>query len=172
MRNRLAALATLGLLVAAAPVASAVPGSADTAGGDRVAAAPAERAGQAALERKVIRLTNKRRVAHDCDRLGMRKSLRKAARKHSDAMADADELSHQVEGEPPLGERVSNAGYDWTMVGENIAVGYRTPRAVVKAWMKSEGHRANILDCDYEHIGVGVVTRDGTRWWTQVFGAN
>jgi len=132
-----------------------------------------QRAGKASMERKVVRLTNKKRTAHGCDRLKVRKSIRKAARKHSERMADAGVLDHQLPGEPDVGERLEDAGYDnWTSWGENIAQGYATPKAVVKAWMDSPGHRANILDCDFEHIGVGLVSRDGTKWWTQDFGSN
>ena len=51
--------------------------------------------------------------------------------------------------------------------GENIAMGQSTPEQVVKAWMNSSGHRANILNKNYTHIGVGYV-KDG-HYWTQMF---
>ncbi|MDE5753217.1 MAG: hypothetical protein K2H89_01530, partial [Oscillospiraceae bacterium] len=54
----------------------------------------------------------------------------------------------------------------WGSVGENIAWGYATPEAVVKGWMSSEGHRANILGSNFRYIGVGYV--DG-NYWTQLF---
>ena len=163
---RLILVALLGALLAAGGTATAVP----TPG---PAAPSPEAAGIAKEERKVIALTNKRREAHGCDPLGYRKSLRTAARRHTNRMAEAGELSHQLPGEPDLGRRVTNAGYkNWTMVAENIAVGYPTPRAVVRGWMASEGHRENILNCRLKHIGVGLVRADGVAWWTQVFGAN
>jgi uncharacterized protein YkwD len=45
-------------------------------------------------------------------------------------------------------------GYGW--MGENIAKGYRSPAAVVRGWMRSKGHRANILSRRFTHLGVGV----------------
>lgn len=164
---KLVLLALLGALFATSGTAAAVP-----APGPAPARSSSEAAaGTAAEERKVIALTNKRRAEHDCGPLKFRKSLRKAARRHSNRMAEADELSHQLPGEPALGRRVTNAGYrGWTMVAENIAYGYPTPKAVVRAWMSSDGHRANILNCRLKHIGVGLVRKDGVAWWTQVFG--
>jgi uncharacterized protein YkwD len=56
------------------------------------------------------------------------------------------------------------------MTGENIASGQRNPADVMKAWMNSPGHRANILRCGYRNIGVGVAFRGSTPIWTQDFG--
>ncbi|MDP3890782.1 CAP domain-containing protein [Nocardioides sp.] len=131
----------------------------------------AARAGRASAEKRVVRLTNKRRANHGCKPLKVRKPLRRAARRHSARMAEAGVMSHQLPGEPPLGKRVTAAGYtNWTMVGENIAFGYTSPRALVRAWMRSPSHRAQILTCRYRHIGVGRAHGNGTVWWTQVFG--
>ena len=54
--------------------------------------------------------------------------------------------------------------------GENIAMGQRTPHEVMVAWMNSAGHRRNILDPSFTHLGVGVHTSyDAGPWWTQNF---
>ncbi|KAH6692138.1 hypothetical protein BKA61DRAFT_625047 [Leptodontidium sp. MPI-SDFR-AT-0119] len=67
-------------------------------------------------------------------------------------------------------DRVSNAGYAWRAVAENIARDQTTPANVVDSWMGSEGHRRNILDCDLEHTGVGAAQGENGAWyWTQVF---
>jgi uncharacterized protein YkwD len=70
-------------------------------------------------------------------------------------------FEHKCPGEPDLGDRLEkylgDSGGGW---GENIAYGtheFGTPRYIVNSWMKSEGHRHNILDPDFEDIGVGVV---------------
>lgn len=56
-------------------------------------------------------------------------------------------------------------------VGENIAYGYPTAGAVVKAWMNSPGHRANILNRRFTKIGLGLArSSDGTKYWVQDFG--
>jgi uncharacterized protein YkwD len=131
----------------------------------------AERGVHSAVERKVVRLTNKRRAAHGCRPLRAVRTIGRAAKRHSNKMARRNELSHQLPGEPDVGARLSNAGYDgWTMWGENVAVGYPTARSVVKAWMRSPGHRRNILTCRFRHIGVGVARGHGRLWWTQDFG--
>ena len=55
--------------------------------------------------------------------------------------------------------------------GENIAMGQQTPDDVMTAWMNSAGHRANILNCTYHSLGVGVYyAATGGPWWTQDFG--
>lgn len=54
--------------------------------------------------------------------------------------------------------------------GENIARGQADAAAVMEAWMNSPGHRANILNCDFKTLGVGVHLGSGGPWWTQDFG--
>lgn len=56
------------------------------------------------------------------------------------------------------------------MYGENIAYGYTSPTAVMKGWMNSEGHRANILNSGYASVGIGCFKRGGKFYWTQCFG--
>ena len=58
-------------------------------------------------------------------------------------------------------------GISYRSAGENIAMVYPTPAAVVEGWMNSEGHRANILNSSFTEIGVGYVA-DG-HYWTQMF---
>lgn len=54
--------------------------------------------------------------------------------------------------------------------GENIAWGQRTPEAVMKAWMNSSGHRANIMNPEFTTIGIGYyVNENGTPYWCQLF---
>ena len=75
----------------------------------------------------------------------------------------------EPQGQQPW-DRVSAAGISgWQSVGENIAYGYPTPEAVEDTWMNSPGHRANILNSGYTHIGVGAYNDNGTLYWTQVF---
>jgi uncharacterized protein YkwD len=71
-----------------------------------------------------------------------------------------------------LGDRVTNSGFSWHAVGENIARGAATPSEVVKRWLKSPGHRANILKCTFTHIGVGEAPGSKGPYWTQDFGTH
>ena len=58
-------------------------------------------------------------------------------------------------------------GVSYRTAGENIAQGQRTPQEVVNAWMNSAGHRQNILNGNFTHIGVGYETSG--NHWTQMF---
>ena len=55
--------------------------------------------------------------------------------------------------------------------GENIAEYYNTAENVMKGWMNSDGHRANILG-DFTTIGIGAVKVDNSYFWVQIFGIN
>jgi uncharacterized protein YkwD len=123
-----------------------------------------------ALENQVAALTNAERAAAGCGELRMDEYLRTAARGHSADMARHGYFSHTgLDGSSPS-DRARAAGYDGG-VGENIAMGYRTPEDVVHGWMTSDGHRANILNCSYAAIGVGLAYDDrGRPYWTQKFG--
>jgi uncharacterized protein YkwD len=62
------------------------------------------------------------------------------------------------------------AGLQDDSLGENVAYNYDGPDAVMRGWMESPGHRANILRAAFKRIGVGcVVDERGHRWWTQDF---
>lgn len=54
-------------------------------------------------------------------------------------------------------------------MGENIAYGQQSPQQVVTAWMNSPGHRKNILDPEYNRVGIGVQSKGGNLYWTQLF---
>lgn len=69
-------------------------------------------------------------------------------------------------------QRAEIAGYiGWTTVGENIAYGQADVSAVMDAWMNSSGHKANILNVNYRHLGSAVAYSGSTPYWTQNFGA-
>jgi uncharacterized protein YkwD len=86
-------------------------------------------------------------------------------------MATYNYFSHTGRDGSTFTTRASRAGYNYA-IGENIAWGYRTPDAVMTAWMNSSGHKANILNCKAKSIGVGLARKaDGTPYWTQEFGS-
>lgn len=114
-------------------------------------------------ERAVVCLINRKRANHGERKLEVNGDLGQAAGKHSRYMKRHGCFSHQCRGEPDLGSRLRRSGYlkrGSAGYGENIAWGgggLGTPRNIVESWMRSSGHRANILDRDFEHIGIGVV---------------
>lgn len=131
--------------------------------------APAPAGGGAAAQ--VIALVNSERAAAGCGPLKEDAQLRTAAQGHSDDMAKRDFFSHTNPDGADPGKRTAAAGYRWSTYGENIAMGQQTPQQVMDAWMKSQGHRENILNCSFKDIGVGIHQGAGGPWWTQNFGA-
>ena len=87
-------------------------------------------------------------------------------------MAARDYFSHDTPEGVSFATRISNAGYQWSGAAENIAAGQRDAASVMSSWMNSSGHKANILNCGYQDIGVGVAAAtDGKLYWTQDFGS-
>ncbi|MGY3334457.1 uncharacterized protein YkwD/DNA-directed RNA polymerase specialized sigma24 family protein [Streptomyces filamentosus] len=126
--------------------------------------------GQGTTADQVVALVNAERAKAGCGPVTANATLARAAQGHSDDMAARDFFDHtNPDGDGP-GERVTAAGYPWSTYGENIAMGQTTAEQVMEGWMNSPGHRANILNCSFKEIGVGVHT-DGGPYWTQVFAA-
>ncbi|MEV8437805.1 CAP domain-containing protein [Actinosynnema sp. NPDC051121] len=121
-------------------------------------------------EAKVVELTNGERAAHGCPALAADDRLAAAARAHSADMAARNYFDHVSQDGRSFVDRVRAAGYP-SPGAENIAAGQRTAEAVVKGWMDSPGHRANILNCKLKALGVGMA-RGGSYgiYWTQNFG--
>lgn len=120
-----------------------------------------------AYEQEVIRLVNEIRAENGLKALTYDWELSRAARYKSQDMKDNGYFSHTspVYGTPF--QMIKNFGISYRSAGENIAKGYSTPQAVVNGWMNSSGHRANILNANYTHIGVGYVASG--NYWTQMF---
>ena len=125
--------------------------------------------GLASIEELAVRLTNAQRAQHGCSALRVDSRLRTAARGHSKDMHVRHYFEHDsLDGTSPW-DRIKATGY--TSPGaENIAMGYATAQAVVDGWMKSPGHRANILNCSLKAVGIGAEYGRGGPWWTQDFG--
>ncbi len=118
-------------------------------------------------EQEVIRLVNEIRVQNGLKPLTYDWELGRVARYKSQDMKDNHYFSHTspVYGTPF--QMMKNFGLSYRSAGENIAMGQTSPQTVVNAWMNSSGHRANILNASYTHIGVGYVASG--NYWTQMF---
>lgn len=148
-------------LVASLLIAAAGAGAAH-AGCKGARLAPAKLSKKRA-ERAVLCLINKQRKKRGLDKLKKDRKQRRAARRHSRRMVNKRCFSHRCKGEPDLTRRIKRAGYlpcnCYWGVGENLAYGERrlgSPKKIVKAWMRSPGHRANVLEGRFEHIGIGI----------------
>jgi uncharacterized YkwD family protein len=129
---------------------------------------PAPAAGQlSAYELKVVELTNAERAKAGLPALQIDPKLSQLARLKSQDMLNKNYFSHTSPTYGSPFDMMKQFGITYRSAGENIAMGQRTPEEVVSAWMNSPGHKANILNSSYTHIGVGHV---GTKnHWTQMF---
>ncbi|WP_200211896.1 CAP domain-containing protein [Micromonospora coerulea] len=118
---------------------------------------------------KVVDLVNQERAKAGCKALSIDDKLMRAAQAHSQDQADHKTMSHDGSDGSDVGERLDRVGYAWRGYGENVAWNQQSPAAVMDAWMNSPGHRANILNCAFTEIGVGVARSNGP-YWTQDFG--
>lgn len=120
-----------------------------------------------AYEQQVVDLTNKERTSRGLKALKVDTELSKVARMKSQDMANKNYFSHTSPTYGSPFDMMKQFGITYKSAGENIAKGQRTPQEVVNAWMNSEGHRANILNSSFTHIGVGYVSNGNI--WTQQF---
>ncbi|MEU6217506.1 CAP domain-containing protein [Streptomyces sp. NPDC047022] len=117
---------------------------------------------------RIVALVNAERGEAGCSPLTLDSTLTKVAQAHSADMAEHQNMSHTGSDGSSPGDRITAAGYNWSSYGENVAYGYSTPEQVMAAWMSSPGHKANILNCGFKEIGVGLA-QPGS-YWTQDFG--
>ncbi|MFI0897796.1 CAP domain-containing protein [Streptomyces sp. NPDC020983] len=123
----------------------------------------------AATRAAILSLVNQERSTAGCKPLTASSALDGLAQAFSDDMAARGFFDHtDPDGDDPWDRAKARGITD--LGGENIAKGQATAEAVMTAWMNSPGHRANILNCDYTTLGVGVHFGSGGPWWTQDFG--
>jgi len=101
-------------------------------------------------------------------------TLAESSRLHSLDMATNNFFDHTGSDGLSVGNRVTNAGYRWRTVGENIAAGQTSIEQVMQGWINSPGHCVNIMRSSYTEVGAALVTDDTSdyrRYWTQNFAA-
>ncbi|HDR6315971.1 TPA: serine protease [Bacillus thuringiensis] len=119
------------------------------------------------FEQRVVELTNAERAKQGLPALKIDTELSKVARVKSEDMQKNNYFDHNSPTYGSPFDMMKKFGISYTSAGENIAQGQRTPEEVVQAWMNSAGHRANILNNGFTHIGVGYV--ESGNYWTQQF---
>ncbi|OOL12544.1 serine protease [Bacillus cereus] len=119
------------------------------------------------FEQRVVELTNAERTKQGLPALKIDTELSKVARIKSEDMQKNNYFDHNSPTYGSPFDMMKKFGISYTSAGENIAQGQRTPEEVVQAWMNSAGHRANILNNGFTHIGVGYV--ESGNYWTQQF---
>ncbi len=131
------------------------------------------------FDQRILELVNQERSKQNLKPLILVQELDTAADGHSNRMASGDFFSHtDPKDGSSAGNRIEKNNYQWKTWGENIAAGYSSPESVMQGWMNSSGHRANILNPNFTHLGVGysyLASDSGSvnyqHYWTQVFGA-
>ncbi|HEX5849751.1 MAG TPA: CAP domain-containing protein [Rubrobacter sp.] len=171
---------SLFLAVASMVLICGQQGEAATAGGE-VATCGGGSIYLSAKERETFKRHNAIRGRQDLPRFCLHPALQKAARHHSEDMVKRDYFSHDTMGRnEDFSERIESFGYtSYSTLAENIAYGSGSdgsPSRIMRAWMRSDGHRRNILDPRLRQIGIGVFVgnwkgREGTSMYTADFGA-
>jgi uncharacterized protein YkwD len=154
--------AALSLSLALAGTSSAAP-QAHIAAANASAASSSPAANMKRAARVTVRLLNRQRARHGLRPLRVNRKLSRSARRFSRSMVRHNFFAHVSPTGSTLSQRIRRAGYmrgahRWH-VGENLAWGggvRSTPRAIVRSWMNSPGHRANILSSGYREIGIGI----------------
>ena len=128
------------------------------------AAAAAKSSGATTFEKEVLRQVNKARATtRKCGSktytkakaLKWNSKLASAAVGHSSDMAKRNYFSHKSQSGKTLSARVKATGYKYRALGESLAAGFTTPKAVVKAWLKSPGHCRILMSKSFTQLGVG-----------------
>jgi len=122
------------------------------------------------FEGELINLINAERSSRGLGTLNQSSILMQVAEAHSQDMHDRDFFDHVNPDSLGPGERLTNAGYNWSAQGENIGCGQSTPQAIFDSWMSSAVHREIVLSVTYTEVGVGYVA-GGTcvHYWTAAF---
>lgn len=116
---------------------------------------------------QVLKLVNEYRVQYGLAELTLDSSLSRVAQAKAQDMKDNNYFSHNSPTYGTPFEMMQSFGVTYKTAGENIAMGYSSPAAVVEGWMNSEGHRANILNGSFTKMGLGYVSSG--NYWCQMF---
>ena len=119
--------------------------------------------------KEVIRLTNIERTKAG------KSSVQENAALDKGAAVRAKECAIKYGHHRPNGEIFSTAYYEsgaGNILGENIAVGFLTPKGVVEGWVNSQGHYVTMIDSRATHMGAGCYKKDGVIYWVQIFAKN
>jgi len=120
----------------------------------------------------VVELTNAERSRAGRGRLRANPRLMQAAQVHAEQIARAGQPAHVLPDAayPRIEDRLAAVGYRWQSCGENLALGQSSPGAAVRSWMRSRGHRRNLVNPTFTELGVGYATdQSGRPYYVQVF---
>ncbi|GAA2882586.1 hypothetical protein Acy02nite_04830 [Actinoplanes cyaneus] len=151
-------------------VAAREPAVADPIAASRTAvtAASVSPSPASPVQQQVLALVNHNRVRAGCSRVTVDRRLIVAANRHASYMARNNHFQHTSRKGQDPGQRVTGAGYRWSLYRENLALGQDSPWEVVAGWMTSPEHRANILNCRLHQMGIGLaINAKRVPYWVQ-----
>ena len=125
------------------------------------------------ISQSIVDLTNRERTIAGVRALAREDRLMQAAQIHADQMAAAKRMDHVLEGAryPTLVSRLAAVGYRYGATAENISWNQPSASVTVAGWMRSVGHRTNMLSTMYTEMGAGYATdASGQSYYVQVFG--
>jgi uncharacterized protein YkwD len=127
-------------------------------------------------EQKLVDAANESRRKEKLEELSVNRTLCQIALRHAENMAKQEKMDHVLDGKG-VAKRTTEGGYDYRVVGENLANAFGDadapappPADIHEQWMNSKLHRANLMNPKFKHIGVAVVkSKKGTYYYCQVF---
>jgi uncharacterized protein YkwD len=126
-------------------------------------------------ERAFLDLINNYRRNNGAGNLSLQNQLGAAADHHSQDMADKNYFSHTLSNGDSAEKNIERFGYtNWSYVGENIAAGQETGKAVMDAWKSSHEHDQNMRNKNFTEIGIGRAYNKNSKYgwyWTTTFGS-
>jgi hypothetical protein len=122
-----------------------------------------------AAEHRILDQANQARNKAGLPPLHWDNKLAQAARTHAEKMAEGHSLSHRLQGEADLTDRIAATGLRFSSVSENIAYSTDAAEDFHDDWMRSPGHRANILAAKSDALGVAVLNYKGTFYAVEDF---
>jgi uncharacterized protein YkwD len=122
-----------------------------------ILAAPASSYALSITKENVIDLTNKSRLENGVSAVIEHPALTKAAQNKADDMIMRQYWAHYYNGQKPW-DWMKDAGYEYIQAGENLAIDFTDAKTMNQAWLDSESHRANMLNGNYQHIGIGIAS--------------
>ncbi|DBA05299.1 TPA: hypothetical protein N0F65_007461 [Lagenidium giganteum] len=126
------------------------------------------------FQEQLLDAVNKERANAGLPALCSNFKLDAAAQKHSEDMAAHNFMDHTGSDKSTMTTRVDGVQFQWSNLGENVAAGQQTVEDVMKSWMDSPGHKANILG-NFKYFGCGMAKNPNSEYgiyWTQDFGSS
>lgn len=118
--------------------------------------------------RQVVDLVNQERAKEGLSPLSIDEKAASAAQVRAKEIVAS--FSHTRPNGSSFSTALTESGAKFSGAGENIAWGQKSPEEVMKGWMNSPGHRANIMNAKFTSIGVGYYQNEkGVNYWTQLF---